>query len=136
MLTVLLISGGAHALLYSFGTLHWHSIGISPSAIGLLWAIGTGAEIFTFSFAAWPLRKFGPLNLVLIGAAAGALRWALTALDLPYAVLVAAQLLHALSFGATHLGALYLISGAVPPRRTRPHRVSTRRCTAASALAV
>lgn len=115
LLTVLLIQG-AHALLYSFGTLHWHAIGISPSAIGLLWAIGTGAEIFTFSFAAWPLRKFGPLNLVLIGGAAGVLRWTLTSLDPPYAVLVAAQLLHALSFGATHLGALYLISGAVPQR--------------------
>lgn len=115
LLTVMLIQG-SHALLYSFGTLHWHSIGISPSAIGLLWAIGTCAEIFTFSFAAWPLRKFGPLNLVLIGGAAGIVRWTLTALDPPYAVLVAAQILHALSFGASHLGALYLISGAVPNR--------------------
>lgn len=115
LLAVLLIQG-AHALLYSFGTLHWHSIGISPSMIGILWAIGTGAEILTFSFAAWPLRRFGPLNLVLIGGVAGVVRWGLTALDPPLAVLALAQILHALSFGASHLGALYLISGAVPAR--------------------
>jgi PPP family 3-phenylpropionic acid transporter len=115
LLAVLLIQG-AHALLYSFGTLHWHSIGISPSMIGILWAIGTGAEILTFSFAAWALRRFGPLNLVLIGGLAGVIRWGVTALDPPYAALIVAQALHALSFGASHLGALYLICGAVPQR--------------------
>lgn len=108
----------AHALLYAFGTLHWHATGISPGTIGILWALGTGAEIITFSFAAWPLRRFGPLNLVIIGGLAGTLRWALTALDPPAGALVFIQLLHALSFGACHLGAVYLLANAVPQRHS------------------
>jgi PPP family 3-phenylpropionic acid transporter len=106
----------AHALLYSFGTLHWQSTGISASMIGLLWAIGTGAEILTFSLSAWPLRRLGPLNLILVGGAAGLLRWIVTALDPPAGMLALVQLLHALSFGATYLGAFYLMASAVPQR--------------------
>lgn len=106
----------AHALLYVFGTLHWQSTGISTGTIGLLWALGTGAEIITFSFAAWPLRRIGPLNLVIIGGIAGTLRWVLTALDPSAGALVFIQLLHALSFGACHLGAVYLLANAVPQR--------------------
>ncbi len=106
----------AHALLYVFGTLHWQSTGISTGTIGILWALGTGAEIITFSFAAWPLRRIGPLNLVIIGGIAGTLRWVLTAFDPPASALVFIQLLHALSFGACHLGAVYLLANAVPQR--------------------
>ena len=115
LVTVTLIQA-AHALLYAFGTLHWQSTGISTGTIGILWAIGTGAEIITFSFAAWPLRRLGPLNLVIIGGLAGTLRWVLTAFDPPAGALVFIQLLHALSFGACHLGAVYMLANAVPQR--------------------
>jgi PPP family 3-phenylpropionic acid transporter len=115
LLAVTLIQS-AHALLYAFGSLHWQSTGISATTIGLLWAIGTGAEIFLFNFASWPLRRFGPLNLILIGGAVGTLRWIATALDPPASLLFFVQLLHALTFGATHLGAIYLLAGAVPQR--------------------
>ena len=115
LVTVTLIQA-AHALLYAFGTLHWQSRGIAPGTIGILWALGTGAEIITFSFAAWPLRRLGPLNLVIIGGLAGMVRWGLTALDPPALALAFIQMLHAVSFGACHLGAVYLLANAVPQR--------------------
>jgi PPP family 3-phenylpropionic acid transporter len=51
----------------------------------------------------------------MIGGLGGALRWGAMALDPPAAVLPALQLLHALSFGATHLGMLGFVVAKAPP---------------------
>jgi PPP family 3-phenylpropionic acid transporter len=53
--------------------------------------------------------------LLTIGAAGGALRWAAMALDPPPFALPWLQLLHAASFGATHLGALGFVARHAPP---------------------
>jgi MFS transporter, PPP family, 3-phenylpropionic acid transporter len=42
-------------------------------------------------------------------------RWIATALDPPLALLAPLQLMHALSFGATHLGTMQFLSRAAPP---------------------
>jgi PPP family 3-phenylpropionic acid transporter len=52
--------------------------------------------------------------LLMIGAAGGTLRWAAMALDPPALILPWLQLLHALSFGATHLGALGFVARQAP----------------------
>ena len=51
----------------------------------------------------------------MIGAAGAALRWGAMALDPPALLLPWLQLLHAASFGATHLGALGFVSHNAPP---------------------
>ena len=50
----------------------------------------------------------------MIGALGGALRWGAMALDPPALILPWLQLLHALSFGATHLGALGFVARHAP----------------------
>jgi len=55
-----------------------------------------------------------PTVLLMIGAAGAALRWAAMAFDPPAPVLPWLQLLHALSFGATHLGALGFVARHAP----------------------
>jgi PPP family 3-phenylpropionic acid transporter len=55
--------------------------------------------------------------LIMIGGAGAVLRWTLMAFDPPAAALPALQLLHGLSFGATHLGALALIGRLAPEGR-------------------
>jgi len=50
-----------------------------------------------------------------LGAAGGAVRWAAMAFDPPAVLLPWLQLLHALSFGATHLGALGFVARRAPP---------------------
>ena len=57
---------------------------------------------------------FQPTVLLMIGAAGGALRWAAMALDPPAFALPWLQLLHAASFGATHLGALGFVARHAP----------------------
>ncbi len=107
-----------HAVYYTFGTLHWQSLGISTPVIGALWSVGVLAEIALFIWAAIFLRRFGPAGLILLGAAGAVLRWTVTAFDPPLWLLFPVQALHGLSFGATHLGAVHFISDAVPEDRS------------------
>ena len=107
---------GAHALYYAFGTLHWQSLGIGSDVIGLLWSIGVVFEIALFAVSRSVVAILGPTRLILIATLASILRWGVTALDPPLAVLFAVQSLHALTFGAAHLGAVHFISEAVPER--------------------
>jgi len=50
----------------------------------------------------------------MLGAAGAVVRWSAMAFDPPPALLVPLQCLHALSFGATHLGALGVVARAAP----------------------
>jgi MFS transporter, PPP family, 3-phenylpropionic acid transporter len=106
----------SHALLYSFATLHWQARDISAFHIGGLWGVGVVAEIALFAVATMPLRLFGARGLILVGAASTTFRFFLTGFDPPLPVLYFLQAMHALTFGCAHLGAMYLISEAVPRR--------------------
>jgi MFS transporter, PPP family, 3-phenylpropionic acid transporter len=104
-----------HGALYAFGTLYWQAAGHDDAVIGALWAIGVAAEIVLFACAGrLGMRGEVGLRWIMIGAVAAMLRFALmpfTAGLLPSFVL---QLLHALSFGLTHLGAMAAITMLAP----------------------
>ena len=103
----------SHALYYGFSTIHWQTEGFDGTAIGALWALGVLAEIVLFAVSA--RLPFAPTALIAIGAAGAVIRWSAMALEPAAAALPALQLLHALSFGATHLGALTFVTRAAPP---------------------
>jgi MFS transporter, PPP family, 3-phenylpropionic acid transporter len=107
----------AHAVFYAFGVLHWQKLGIPNGAIGLLWATGVAAEIGLFAFSRSIVRKFGSVELIAAGAAAAIVRWLAMAFDPPFLILVPLQVLHALTFGATHLGAMHFIARTVGSER-------------------
>ena len=116
-LLFLLASGSVqatHAVLYAFGTLHWRAQGLPPVAAGLLWTIGVVVEIGVFAFSTAIVRKFGPLRLVAMGAAAAVARWGTMAFDPALPVLCLLQALHGLTFAAAHLGAVHFVARAVP----------------------
>jgi PPP family 3-phenylpropionic acid transporter len=105
----------SHGVYYAFGTLHWRSVGYSEAAIGALWAEGVIAEIVLFAWGRQVIAALGPIGLIVLGGAAGALRWTATGLSDALPVLVAAQALHAFTFGAAHLGAIHFIAQWMPP---------------------
>lgn len=105
----------SHAVYYGFGTLHWQSVGYSNTVIGLLWAEGVIAEIILFIYAASLVAKIGPVGLIVLGGLAGVIRWALMGVSDALPLLIAIQLLHAFSFGSTHLGAIYYIARNIDP---------------------
>lgn len=115
---VFLLAVGAtqasHATLYTFGALHWRGQGISSTWIGLLWAISVVAEIALFAYSRALTARFGLIEVMIAGCAACVVRWVILAFDPPLALLIPLQLLHALTYGATHIGAILFISRAVP----------------------
>lgn len=108
------LNSGSHAVLYAFGTLNWRDAGISEQVIGLLWAEGVVAEIILFAVGARLIGRFGLMPLMALAAIAGVVRWTLLAMSNDLAVLVVAQALHALTFGAGHLAAMSFVSQAAP----------------------
>ncbi|MFZ2028668.1 MAG: MFS transporter [Vitreimonas sp.] len=104
----------SHGFYYGFSTLVWRGQGISPEAIGVLWAIGVGVEVAFL----WNLRTFErwlpPEALIVIGAFGGALRWTLLGFAPTGAVLWPLQAMHAVSFAMTHVGAMRLLTREAP----------------------
>ncbi|MGK2742286.1 MFS transporter [Tepidicaulis sp. LMO-SS28] len=109
------LTQASHALLYAFGSIDWQRQGHSETMIGALWALGVVAEIALFMVSGFLARVFGPAGLVVLAAGVGVLRWLITAQEPALGLLLFAQALHGLSFGAAHLGAMHFITRAVAP---------------------
>jgi PPP family 3-phenylpropionic acid transporter len=104
----------SHALVYGFSSLDWLAKGIPPGEIGILWGIGTGAEIVLFYIGTRVTAAVSPLVLIAWGGVAAMLRFGAFALDPPEALIAVLQLLHAFTFGATHLGLMALLGRHAP----------------------
>lgn len=113
-LAIASLGNASHTVYYAFATIHWRAAGIDADTIGLLWAEGVVAEVVLFAFASGIAARLGPARLLLIAAAAAALRWLVLGATTALGVLAAAQLLHAASFGCAHLGAMMFITRAIP----------------------
>lgn len=117
-LTFVVAAGAAqasHGVFYGFGTIAWRRIGFDDTVIGGLWTIGVLAEIVLF-WVAGRLGRFGSAPVLLALAGIGVLvRWPLTAIAESVAVVAALQVLHALTFGAAHLGAMRFLQDNAPP---------------------
>ncbi|OQW58771.1 MAG: 3-phenylpropionic acid transporter [Proteobacteria bacterium SG_bin9] len=102
----------SHAAYYTFSAIVWQGLGYSGFTIAALWALGVIAEIILFALS--PRFTISPATQLLIGAVSCALRWVLTAQELPLPVLALVQLMHGLSFGMSHLGAVGLLVRLAP----------------------
>lgn len=107
----------AHGTLYAFFTLHLQRLGYDGSLIGFLWMLGVLGEIGIFLFLPAFFRRFDLSTILVASAACGVLRflaigWAADRLI----VLLAAQLLHAATFGSFHAAAVAAIHRVFPPQ--------------------
>ena len=110
------LAQGSHAFYYGFGGLHWRALGYSGWLIGTIWSLGVFAEIGFLSVSLKLFRRVGAAWLLIIGGLSCAVRWTILAFDPPLSIVVLAQLLHGGTFALTHLGAMYFVLQAVPPR--------------------
>lgn len=94
---------GAHMALYTFYSLYLERAGYSKPVIGAMWALGVVAEVVFFYFQGRVFARFGARRLMMIAFAVALLRFTITGAgpDLLW-VLVAAQLMHAITFAAHH----------------------------------
>jgi PPP family 3-phenylpropionic acid transporter len=105
----------AHGALYAFLTLHLQAMGYSGSMIGLLWTLGVLGEIVVFLCLPALFRRFALSTLLIASLACAvarflALGWGAETLWL----LVAAQALHAATFGAFHAAAVAAVHRIFP----------------------
>ncbi len=108
------IGQSSHGLLYAFGSVHFDALGYSKFSIGQLWAVSVITEIAMFAFSNRFHSRLGSVNLIVLGTACGVVRWAIIAMSPPIAVMYLVQMLHAGSFGFTHLGTMHYIREHVP----------------------
>lgn len=117
---VWLIAAGAliqasHGALYAFGSIAWRAQGFTATAIGALWAVGVIAEIALFWLAGRLASGEGrAIAFILLGGAGAAIRFAGLAVEPGLAATFALQMLHGLSFGATHLGMMAALAALSP----------------------
>ncbi|QLP97786.1 MAG: MFS transporter [Rhodoblastus sp.] len=106
---------GSHATLYGFASLGWRDQGASDGFIGVIWATGVAAEIGLFALAGRVGVAKRARAFLIFGAAAACARWLIAAIFSPagWGALVL-QASHLASYGATHLGTLYLAAGLAP----------------------
>jgi PPP family 3-phenylpropionic acid transporter len=100
----------SHAFLYVFASLQWHSEGLSDGYIGLLWAAGVATETLFFLLLGPRLGDSNAFALLTMGGIVAIFRWLCMASAPGPAALLALQMMHAATYGATQLGAVYLLS--------------------------
>lgn len=115
------ITQSSHALIYSFGSIYWKSVGIGETAVGFLWAFSVVMEVIMFAVFR---RLFGGLRspvVLAIGTGIAVLRWAaypaVEPAGLGLAGFFAIQALHAFSFSLVFLGMQKMIGETVPEER-------------------
>jgi PPP family 3-phenylpropionic acid transporter len=108
---------GSNGAYYAFGSLYWAAHGFAPGVIGALFAFSVVAEVALF-WAAKLLPSLDARRLLILAAAGAVIRWILFPFATTTATAFALQTLHALTFGAAHLGVMMAIGAASVPGHT------------------
>jgi PPP family 3-phenylpropionic acid transporter len=107
----------AHGALTIFYSIFLAAHGYSKSMVGALFSLGVVAEIAVFYFMSRVMRRFSLRAILLTCFSAAVLRFALIGWFVDsLAVLVLAQLMHGLTFGAFHSAAISAINCWFPGR--------------------
>ena len=105
----------AHGTLYAFFTLHLQRLGYSASLIGFLWMLGVLAEVVVFLYLPVLFRRYALSTLLVASAACGVVRFlAIGWLAEWLLVLLAAQVLHAATFGSYHAATVAAVQRVFP----------------------
>jgi MFS transporter, PPP family, 3-phenylpropionic acid transporter len=102
----------SHSAYYVVASIAWQQEGFGGLTIASLWTLGVLAEIVVFAMS--PRFTLPPATLVIIAACCAVIRWIMTALAPPLAILAAVQLTHGLTFGLTQVGTMGLMVHHVP----------------------
>ncbi len=109
-LTACFLMQASHGPYYTFYSIYLTEFSYSKSVIGALWALGVVCEIGIFLIMYRVQRHIGLRQVLMVSFGVAALRWILIGNfpDYPL-VLIFAQTLHAVTFGAYHAVAIELI---------------------------
>jgi PPP family 3-phenylpropionic acid transporter len=111
LLAANVLMNAAHGPLYAFFSIYLADAGYETVTIGVLWSLGVVAEILVFLAAPAWMKRFSPVDILIVSFALAVARFALIgwAVDAPIALAVA-QVLHAATFGSCHVASVALIN--------------------------
>ncbi len=111
------LMSAAHGALYVFYSIHLAAHHYSKFLVGCLWSLGVLAEIGVFLCMAAVLHRLGLRVILLISFAAAVLRFLMIGWGVEWLlVVVLAQILHGLTFGAYHAAAIAAVNRWFPGR--------------------
>lgn len=100
----------AHGPYYTFFSIYLVEHGYAKSAVGLLWALGVVCEIGAFFLMPWLMRRYTLPQILAVSFVSAVLRFLLIAWGVEVLGLILfAQALHAITFGAFHAAAVALV---------------------------
>lgn len=107
----------ANSVLNTFYAIFLAGHGYSKSMVGALFSLGVLAEVVAFFFMSRVLRQFGLRAILLTSFSVAIVRFVMIGWGVDsLAVLVATQLMHAVTFGAFHVAAITAINRWFPGR--------------------
>lgn len=105
----------AHGAYYVFYSIHLAYHGYSKTAVGLLWSLGVLAEIGVFMIMGALSRRYSLRQIMVLCFTAAVLRFLLIGWGVEFLwVMLFAQLLHGLTFGAYHAAAIMAVNRWFP----------------------
>ncbi len=108
----------SHGPYYTFLTLYLGSLGYSSAVIGVLWAVGVVAEVLMFMAMSRVLGRFSVRHVLAVSFALAAVRWCLLGSFADELwILLAAQLMHAATFGSFHAAAIHFVQRSFGARQ-------------------
>ena len=98
----------------SLFSLHVERLGMAPWVTGAGMSLGVLVEVGVLFYGRYLLDRLGPLRLMLLAVGCGIPRWILTGTTTDPVILVAAQALHGIHFGAFWIAGVALFSENAP----------------------
>jgi PPP family 3-phenylpropionic acid transporter len=103
---LMLVSHGAY---YGFFSIHLAHLGHGGSFIGVCWALASTAEVVVMINSPRLFARFSFKRVLAVSFAAAAVRWTILYVAQSAMVILASQILHAVTYGAFHMaGILYM----------------------------
>ncbi len=94
--------------------LHARALGHSDAFVGLAWDVGVTCEIGLMLIAPRLLARRSGASLLVVGAAASIVRWGALSIAESAPAILAAQTLHALTFGLWYVSLVKFVQGKAP----------------------
>ena len=111
LILVCILNQTSHSVYYTFYSIFLEERGYSRDMIGVLWAVGVIAEVLMFMYIHHLQSRLSLERLLTLSMVLTSLRWIMIAYGVEsLAMLMIAQLLHALSFGSYHVAAIQLFN--------------------------
>jgi len=104
----------SHGTYYGFFSIHMENLGFSGTFIGVAWALASISEIFVMVNSQRILKRFSYENILIFSFIVAVMRWVMLFYATSALVILFAQVLHAMTYGAFHVASILYMDQLTP----------------------